>query len=262
MGKSYVSTLGESIPGQGSIVSGMNSRKIKPLPNRTIKKWYHIWNVSDHRTKPSVPISWTRSLGDVGTYYIWARDTDKQVSNPVIVPEVFFNRFDAGVPGGWGNGNATGYIDYLEIEGIRIVREILGIQEPTIPDNDLTKWGVFLSEGDTPTKAEIQAATDKMAATYQDKVLEADLMWEDPLDKKNISAVHRRSAKFLMQERPWCSVPKKMIPCPGCGGAVSPDVAFHGGPNGCGTVINMEVARNLKQRQAQYEALGAVEAKK
>ena len=255
MMKSHINPYGtDTLPGgEGARFQKMNSRKIEPLPNRKTTKFFHIYNISDHRTNPRVPISWTRSLGSIGTYYIWSRNDGELYSKPVLVPDIFYEQYDAGIPGGWGGGNVVGEIRYREWDGERIVREILGTQPPTNPLGlDLTMWGVFVAKGDEPTQEELDECRAKMAQTYQMAVQEADMMWEDPNDKKNITAMHRRAAKYLLQERPWCSVPKAMIACPGCGVPVSPEVAFHAV---CGTIVNFEMAKKQREREAELDAV-------
>lgn len=231
------------VPGLGGqVITGMNKRNYEPLPKRKPSKFYHIYNISDHRMNPRIPVSWIR----MGNILIWAREAGERYSKPILVPEFSYYYYDAGRPDGVHSNML-----YREEDGQTIVNEILGINPPIQPDNDITKWGVFCAAGEVPTEAEIEAATKRMSETYQLAVLEADMMWEDPLNRKNISNMHRRAAKYLLQERPWCSVPKAMIACPGCGSPVNPIVAYHGGPNGCGAIVNLEAAKTLKRQEAE-----------
>jgi hypothetical protein len=253
---SITGNLNTNSPGGGAL-QGLNKRNIDPIPARlkNIKTYYFIYNISDHRPNPRIPISWTRALGGLGTWYIWAREKDDVVSKPTIVPEVYVEQYDDGIPGGWGGGNLVGRIRYREEEGDRIVREILGTQQPTIEDNDLTNWGVFLAEKKEPTKAEIEDATAKMTHMYQLVVADGDTKWANPDTKKLISSIHVRAANYLLQERDWASPPKKMVPCPGCGGAVFPHVAYHAGPSGCGSIVNMDAAKQQRMRELELDRL-------
>lgn len=239
----------------GGALGGLNRRNIDPIPARlrNIKSYYFIYNISDHRPNPRIPISWTRSLGGLGTWYIWARENGP-VSKPTVVPEVFVEQYDDGIPGGWGGGNLTGRIRYREEEGDRIVREILGTQQPTIEGNDLTEWGVFPAAGEKPTNQEIEECTQRMIQTYQMVVSDGDRLWSSLDTRKELNAVHVRAANYLLQEREWASPPKRMIPCPGCGMPVLPHVAFHAGPNGCGTIVNFELAKKLREQEAMLNA--------
>ena len=242
-------------PGGQAEVDGLNARVIDPLPRREPKPKYFIFNVSDHRYNPRLPISWVRNMGGFGMYYIWAREENELVSKPTIVVEPLYEQYDDGIPGGWGGGNLKGRVRFREEDSLLFAQDILGIRPPITADNDLTEWGVFMSERSTPLKAEITAATEKMEHTYEGVLQHYDRLWENPQQRNQIDwSLPIRAAKHMKQEKPYSTVSKKMIACPGCGAPVQPHVAYHAGPNGCGTIVNLEAARRLREQEKMLDA--------
>jgi hypothetical protein len=71
---------------------------------------------------------------------------------------------------------------------------------------------------------EILLATRNLQSEDQRLTGEADMMWERPNERVNISQLHQRACKRLGQERPWAYTPRQLVACPGCGGMIAENV--------------------------------------
>lgn len=114
----------------------------------------------------------------------------------------------------------------VPIPGPKAAEDVLGSG-----DNDLRRWGCFVTENPTPTKKELAAARAQLVPTLNAKVNEADALYVGTAEQRNsIGREHRRAAKYLKQERPWLNLSEAMERCPHCGVSVLPGMAFC--PNG------------------------------
>lgn len=108
------------------------------------------------------------------------------------------------------------------IPGAKVADDVLGQG-----DNDLRRWGCFMSENETPSKREIVAARQRLIPTLNAKVQEADALYIGTSEQRNsINREHRRAAKYLRVERPWVNLSEAMERCAACGVAYTPGVAF------------------------------------
>lgn len=239
----YTDILGAKVPGaHGDVARGMNNLIIDPLPQVEVKRNFYIYGISTHQIAPSKPWNFEICLGNLGTYHVWSCEEGKEYGRPIVIPDPFFERFPEGIPGGYGQGNLRGKIGFRQMDGEILAKEICGINPPVEEGSDRTRWGVFYSLHNPPLASEVAAAKAKMIETYQWAVNEANMMWEDPMERKNISNIHRRAAKYLNFEADWCKTIPPQTECPACGEKLRVGVAIC---KACGSFIDLDKAALL-----------------
>jgi hypothetical protein len=103
--------------------------------------------------------------------------------------------------------------------------------------------GIFVCEGEVPTKAELAEAHAKLKRFYQGRVSMADASWEQNHNPIFIDAVDRRAARYLNElDKPWLFDTKTAEKCPACAEQVKPGavVCRH-----CGFIIDRAKANKL-----------------
>ncbi len=136
----------------------------------------------------------------------------------------------------------------------------------------LTQHGVFIAEGQKPTREEVEEAKARVEAWYQELVQQGDAYWAADRDmrRNGITDLHRRAAIALGLEREWSYVPKKHVACPfcqemvkegvvrckHCGAILDPDKALAGG------IINAEQHRVISTNRNKLRDRERAEAKK
>jgi hypothetical protein len=217
-------------------IAGLNAKTITPIPKslRDIadKTSYYIWNVG--------PDNWIQRMGSLGTFTIQAADPETGISPPLKIPGMVFEAVTIDV----------GRQEQRPWDGREVADDIIGVGRFKDKQQDLTRWGVFISAGPVPTEQEIEDANMKLLERYKELVQEADSFEsQGPNQLVNITSRHRLAAKMLNVERDWCKVTRAMIDCPGCGDKILPTVAMH---RACGAIIDRKRA----------EELGMIEKKK
>lgn len=217
-------------------LSQLNNKKVQPIPE-AVKRMaeassFHIYNVG--------PYTWIQRMGSMGTWTIqpakWEGNTFIEISPALVVPGLVFE-------------TVTVDIDRQEQrpwDGREFVNDIIGVGKFKSTQQDLTRWGVFVTNGKEPSKKEIETAQSKLMERWAELVTEADgFQAQGPNALQNITAEHRRAAAAMNVERDWSKQPKPMIDCPGCGEKIMPGIAVHGGRYGCGAILDRKKAEAL-----------------
>ncbi|HEY6020820.1 MAG TPA: hypothetical protein VIY48_13260, partial [Candidatus Paceibacterota bacterium] len=119
-----------------------------------------------------------------------------------------------------------------------LAEDLIGIHR----DDNLTRFGVFIAEGDEPTEEELAKARAAMEENMRRDVSEADASWARYHDPKHISMHGRAAAEYFGLRREWTIDMKQMVPCKGCQELISPIAVKC--PK-CGAILDMEKAREL-----------------
>lgn len=197
-----------------------------------------------------------------GTAYVEMLEEDREQQSPTfgklvppikaIMRELVISSEDAMTP--------------LDDSGRYFAWQMLGVGRGLNPTKALTRFGMFVAEGDTPTAAELAAAHVEL-----EKECKAIWKFADELyvtDRKLFSravipTVHFVAAKVLGRDNetdsPWMGAanPIKRIKCPMCAATVDGDAA----KCSCGQIINVERYMELKSIQEEIEAATAPKPK-
>jgi hypothetical protein len=211
---------------------GLNRKNVQRVPDvmRRIaaEKSFHIYNVG--------PYTWLRHMGSMGAWTIQKADPETGISPALKVPALVFETVPTDMD----------KMEERSHDGRDFVNDLLGVGKFKTPDQDLTRWGVFFTEGTEPTEAEIEKAHLQVLDRCRDMINQADgFEAQGPNQLINITEQHRWAAKMLNVERPWSKETRAMIDCPGCGEKILPTVAVHGGRIGCGAILDRERAEEL-----------------
>lgn len=194
------------------------------------------------------------SMGSMGAFIIPACPEGADVSPtlkfrgedgiPSIIPETVVDAVE---------GFSVTYKWDFTTEGARVAKNVVGLTGFAHASADLTRLGVFLTLNTVPTEAEIAAAREKLEATYDSRVREADQKFEvnggqetgdNGVSYPGITKDHIQACNALGLDRPWARRNAKMIPCLGCGQPVSP-AAVRCPHSGCGAILDEVRARQL-----------------
>lgn len=136
--------------------------------------------------------------------------------------------------------------------GKKLALDIIGVGQFHTPGEDLTKWGVFVAEGELPTAQELKKANQKFNKTCDELIREADTYWnQGPQHYVNITDMHRMAAFHRGQkEKPWARDIEVKSNCSMCGEQISPIAAIC--PH-CKNVI--DEARVIAAKLPGYEHL-------
>jgi len=210
----------------------LNRKEVDSIPDELTalasSRPIYVFNVS--------PKSWVQHQGSFGTFTIHAKEEGQRYSKPLVVPAIVFEA----VP------NDIKTMSQRPWSGRKVVDDIICVGAFKSADADLRRWGVFVTTNNPPTEQEIADAEMALQRKCIELVQQADaLFMQGPNEIINISADHRWACNKLNLDREWNKSPKQMIPCPGCGEPVHPEVAIHGGRHGCGSPVNQEKAIKL-----------------
>lgn len=212
---------------QGSMNHGR--RTIERLDPRTLTgDPYYIFNIYSNE--------YTINLGTCGLWLIPACKEGDYVRAPKVIPGTL----------------EENYPHFTDSEEFRvrawvaddIVTAILGTDRP---QEDITKYGVFVSKNETPTKHELAAAKKVLIPQLQKQIAQADQFFASAKAEERQSVYDDkfyRAARYLNVKKPWLSEAAEMTVCPFCSIAVSPVAAIC---SGCNQVID----------QAKYDAIKA-----
>lgn len=107
-----------------------------------------------------------------------------------------------------------------------------------IADVQNSFWGVFVCDGDRPTKEELTNARKKFEKTLEALVNVGDIAWTRYHRHEMISDACRMAARYFRLEREWAlnSQPSEVKDCPSCGVRLpNPNVAVC---KECGAVLD------------------------
>lgn len=188
------------------------------------------------------PMRHQRSMGSYGQFTILACEEGMPYSKPTEVPYIT---------------NDPVHVDMFQMahrhdSGRKLANDVVGIGQFHTVSEDLTKWGVFVAEGQEPTETELKAARKKLITTYDQLISEADNYWnQGPSEYKNVTEMHRLAAKIRGQkDKPWARGVQELQTCDICGSQVAPTAAI------CPTCKNViDEGRVIKARLRGYEHL-------
>lgn len=233
---------------------------ILPEVREVMNRRVHVFNVG--------PWGQTVNTGSTGTFYIPAcpfgdayvemlvKDGDRnsatygQMVSPItaIMRELVISSEDAMTP--------------LDDSGRYFAWQMLGVGRGMHPSKALTRFGMFVAEGDTPTEAELTKAHEELRKECMAVVKFAEEVFVT--DRKLFSRavkpeVHFVAAKVLGRDNPidspWMGAanPVARIKCRMCGRLCEPDVAT------CeaGHVVNAELYAELMANQEEILAATA-----
>jgi hypothetical protein len=125
-------------------LKGLNRKSIQRVPDvmRRIaaEKAFHIYNVG--------PYTWLRHMGSMGAWTIQKADPETGISPVLKVPALVFETVPTDMD----------KMEERSHDGRQFVDDLLGVGKFKTPDQDLTRWGVFFTEGTEPTEAELEKA--------------------------------------------------------------------------------------------------------
>ena len=189
----------------GRILPPLGERKRKIMEDEAL----FIFNVS--------PNEFTRHMGSSGTFIIRACPEDAEYSEPLkipgIVPEPLIKDQDK--------------MYWMEDEGEYFAQQTIGVGRGQKPNDALTKYGVFISKTNPPTKADLAKARETFHNYCQVLVNEADEAMSMGVDEwqKIRTNDHIMAARVLkLTEKDghdWLKQttgkPKNREECPNCG---------------------------------------------
>lgn len=184
-------------------VGQLNGRKRQPIPE-SLRRNPPIYIFNIYQKKH------TRYLGTLGTFHIPACEDGQKYSAPVVVKGDYFDEFDRG----------EGDLGWTYDSGEDVAKDILN--ERNRDGGDLSAWGVFISNSEEPTRAELMKAREKLTAKMREVLAAGDaLALQGDQGLAKIQEQHRKAAHYLKQHRSWTSAePEAMRDCHGCGAFV------------------------------------------
>lgn len=118
---------------------------------------------------------------------------------------------------------------------------------------DVRHFGVFVSEGSHPTKAECRVALAELEKYYHDQLERADTAWARTGDRRTLPGHGRVAAEYFGVTRDWLSDPIAQAICEGCK-MVMPEGAVKCPNPACGAIADWQRALDLGVlSQFQYE---------
>lgn len=199
-----------------------------------------IFNVS--------PKAYLRSMGSMGHYLIPACPDGAKHSAALKVPRILDDMRSDGMF----------KLVAVPVSGKAVVNDIVGIGEFHSPGEDLTKWGVFVAAGQTPTDKELAEANRKLNQTWDYLITEADNYWKQgPQAHENVSDLHRLAAEKRGVDKEWAREVQPMKNCHVCGNRIMPTAAIC---THCKTVL--DEASVIANKVPGYEHLWGKDAKK
>jgi ribosomal protein L37AE/L43A len=161
--------------------------------------WY-LFNIYD--------MEHTRPVSTWGTYFIPAcPEGEPWVRSASVIPGTYQENY----------AKFTDKEEYpaRAIPGEDIVKAVLALESPL---ENITRFGVFASHNETPTKKELEQANKKLETFLIAQVQEAD-QWStsvDGIERQSIGAHHWKAARRLRVTRPWMNEAEALDSCPFC----------------------------------------------
>lgn len=181
----------------------------KLIDNKELKPLY-IFNVSHHR--------WVDRAGGNAYYVINRCEPGKKFSTPTVIP--FIPTYHVPVD-----------MDKVELrteDCWLVANDVIGVGPFKAKSDDLRRFGVFISENETPTAEELAAANSAYEKSDIALISEADaLMLEGPAGLRNITADMRLACERRHVVRDWAKAQKPGKECPGCGEMVPSTAKKH-----------------------------------
>ena len=191
---------------------------------RTPQYYVRIFNVGDMEHKIERPWVAFNPAARAKLILIPACQKDQPYSRPFTIADIVQQP---------KRHVTTGEMDSYGVDGKFLAQDALNPEDPygnwqtvrpmdasraTNEGTNLYRWGCFWTLNETPTAAELQAATAQRDAYYNYLVEEAKILWMGGTDgRKQIGNTHRRAASFFGMEFEWNQIYKATKECPECG---------------------------------------------
>lgn len=190
------------------------NRKVNRVPkliqDASDKDKVYIFNVG--------PWAQTQSMGSLGTFHIPACEEGKTHSAPVTIDGIVIEYYPL----------RENVLDPLMDEegstGWNVAHQIIGVGKMLAPHNALTKYGLFVSRTNPPSKADLEKARLELHKHCTALVNEANASVTEGNSKDVIRPeqhfVAARILKKTVAECPWLSREVQQADraaCPGCG---------------------------------------------
>lgn len=211
---------------QGSPLTPLTDKQLRDAQRDKV----YIFNVSPNEYKSTVD----------KIYTIPARKPDQEYSDALEIPGVVYTTYSkAGSP------------EWFARDGIEVAQEIVGTFRMLDPSQNMTPFGVFISDTPIPSDEAVEAAKEKWLDTCSRRVAEADRIaainggMQDlgqGRSASNIGEHHRQALKEMGLSRSWSGKNVRMVECEQCGTANMPKAAMC---KGCDAVFNEDEARRL-----------------
>ena len=212
----------------------LQTTQLAPLTDRQLRdaqrdKLY-IFNVS--------PTEYRSTVDKI--YTIPARKSDQEYSDALEIPGIVYSTY-----------SKSGSPEWFARDGIEVAQEIVGTFRMLDPSQNMTPFGVFISETPIPSPEAVAAAREKWLETCSRRVAEADRLAAinggivdtgQGRSASNIGEHHRLALKELGLSRAWSGKNVRMVECEQCGTANMPKAAMC---KGCDAVFNEDEARRL-----------------
>lgn len=140
---------------------------------------------------------------------------------------------------------------WCEDDGRMVLNDLIGLGVGLPSKQALTRYGVFIPEGQLPTLAEIQTANQRLAAHLDELIEEARDAYDKGADERKavISDRHYLAARIRGIDDRWVNHAhtEELIKCEMCGKRNPTGVA----KCACGTIINFDLFRKIQAQQEQ-----------
>lgn len=110
-----------------------------------------------------------------------------------------------------------------------------------------TRYGIFMCDGDSPSKDELLLAEQNMLRYDQFCIAEGDKEWARTHKHENIDDNWKVAAKRRGANREWASENIDKVPCPSCGALMLRDMAKC--PTGCIVNVDKALAAGIISKQ-------------
>lgn len=193
---------------------------------------YYIFNIYG--------VSDTINTGTTGSFHVPACPEDKEwVRAPQIIPAVIEEKYP--------HFNDQEHYRARAVPGEEIVAAVLGISKGQKPEEDMRRFGWFISRNSSPSKAELKEANERLNRYLQSVIQEADNYAKsaDPALRDSISEKHYRAARRMNIKRQWMTEITALSECPFCSSAIKPGVPKC---SNCHEIVSVEAYNALKKQ--------------
>lgn len=179
-----------------AMAKALNTVKVPPI---------YIFNIG--------PRSWAKGNGAQGRYEIPACEAGKPYSKPLVIDGLVLSEYDLGD----GAGNMATAVD----PGAEVASDIVGTRSTSAAldlfTTNLEWFGVFATVNEKPTKAELEAAREKLTRMMELIYAKGSELVQagekvNMLDRKN----YNEAAEFLGRQPLWGSHEHALTACPWC----------------------------------------------
>ena len=159
-------------------------------------------------------------------------------------------------------GDASGSMDIGDKRGLPQSFDAYSIADDIVASDELNKYGVFVSDGDEPSRDELRVAQAILLRRARTLVQEGDIKYSKPQTRAEISDLNRWAVVQLEEKREWVyqrsdeELVKTVLPsCPNCGSEakiLDPASCWN-----CAFIMDAKRARQLGLLPGDEELVGA-----